>query len=127
MKYILLSIFALALAIGGTLPAQAHAPKVGEEGKFIVACKEDAHNVLVETARTEGLRATAPLVRRFMMRSKCFNAAPTGVPARIMEVAEPVYTPDGFILYPLRIQPLDGPSTVPWFAAHTHKIEGTAI
>jgi len=124
MKYILPIFFVLALTFGGDWGALAHAPQIGEETAAATICVEPAHNTLVEVARTEGLGRTGHVLRRFMNSNQCFQAALTGVTIRVIAVADPINTPDGFILYPLEVEPIGGSATKKWFAGHTHKIKG---
>ena len=118
--YLIITVGLLAVASWMTA-AQAHVPKAGDQMQIRTVCKEDAHNVLIEIARTEGLSRTAPLIRRFLNGYKCFSALPLEIQARVAEVIERVDTPDGFILYSLRVQPIDGERV--YFAAHTHRAE----
>ncbi len=122
LSYLIIAVGLLAAASWLTAPAQAHVPKAGDQMQLRVVCKEDAHNVLIEIARTEGLRRTSIMVRRFLNGHKCFSAMPLELQARVVEVIERIDTPDGFILYSLRVQPIDGDRE--FFAAHTHKVEG---
>ena len=86
LKYIL----ALFLVLGWSSIAQAHVPKVGDVAHNAIICTEEAHDVLIETARTDGFNGTASTLRRFMSVNKCSYTM--GVAVRVVEVAEPVQT-----------------------------------
>lgn len=122
LGYIILAIGLLAGASWLT-PALAHVPKVGDVASSVIICTEEAHNVLVEKARADGIGSLRPTLHRFINSIKCSYTM--GKEIRVVEVEEPIQTPDGFVLYPLHVQSIDGSKV--YFAAHTHKAEGEAI
>lgn len=117
LKYIL----ALFLTLGWFSTVQAHVPQVGDVASSAIICTEEAHKVLIEKARAEGIGSLRPILHRFLNGMKCSYTM--GVEIRVVKVIEPIQTPDGFVLYPLHVQSTNGSKV--YFAAHTHKSPGT--
>ena len=123
LKY-MLAVVLLLLFGGSTTPALAHAPKVGERAWFTMTCREEAHDVLLELARTKGMSWVQHRLTRFVNAGQCVLRLPAA-PGVVTAVEGPVYVANGRLaLYSMEFH-LDGddPGST-WFAAHSEVAEG---
>ena len=117
----------LFLLGGGTTPALAHAPEVGERAWFTMTCKEEAHETLIELAQTKGMSWVAHKLMRFTNSGKCVLRLPPA-PGLVTAVEGPIRTRgDRFILYSMEVR-LDGDeASRTWFAVHAIEVEGEEL
>ena len=125
-KYLLVPALLLLLG-GGTTPALAHAPEVGERAWFTMTCREEAHETLLELAQTKGMSWVADRLRRLTSSGKCVLRLPPA-PGLVAAVEGPIHTRgDRLVLYSMEVR-LDGDeASRTWFAVHAVEVEGEEL
>ena len=127
LSYLIITVGILAVASWLTAtPARADAPVIGEIWFVNHVCREAAIDEVMETVRTKGYEAAKQTFVQNARRSRCHGLTPP-TRVRVLSVAEPINTRDGYIVYETQVEGGASLPPGPWFSLHKDKLEGSEI
>ena len=114
----------LATALGGgTTPAFAHVPEVGEAGEVSSVCLKRAQALLMDAARAESSVAATELFGDMVLTGVGCASFEPPVFAHVLAVGEMILTSDGVEMYSLKIELEDWRPIRKWYSTHFHEGE----
>lgn len=121
-------LVAAIMVVGLVTVAQAHVPEVGGVRPTPSVCNELAAYDIFNIAEERGLGATSLPAFQYERTKDCRVFYGPIVRVSAVAVMGPVYTPDGYVVYLVRVELMEGilPGG-PWYAFHRHKAEEQPI